>query len=86
MRVCGPLHHSWPLTVNRTSFCGAPVLAELFDVALTEEKRRAVNNIVGWLAVARWNYTINSVCVTASRTAPVRPDVGCLCLNCHASG
>ena len=68
MRVCGQLHHSWPLTVNCIAFCSAPVLSELFDVALFEEKRRALNITAAWLAVDRCNYIINEACVTASRT------------------
>jgi hypothetical protein len=35
---------------------------------LSEEKRRALNITAAWLAVDRWNYIINGVCVTTSRT------------------
>jgi hypothetical protein len=56
-------------------------------VALCEERRRAMNITAAALAVDRWNYIINGVCVTASRKCdPCDPDVGCLCLSCHASG
>ena len=69
----------WPLTVTRTAFCGAPVFAELLDVALSEEKRRALSITAAWLAVDRWNYIINGLCLTASRTGDPCDSMSAIC-------
>ncbi|MBE0549575.1 MAG: hypothetical protein IH627_18350 [Rubrivivax sp.] len=44
------------------------MLSELFDDALSDEKRRAMNITAARPAVDRWTYIINGLCVTASRT------------------
>ena len=38
--------------------------SELFDVALSEEKSRALNITAAWLALDRCNYILNGACVT----------------------
>ena len=67
LRLCGQLHQFLPLTVICTTFCSVPVRSELFDVALSEEKSRALNITAAWLAVDRFNYIINGACVTGEQ-------------------
>ena len=42
--------------------------SELVYVAISEEKRRALNITAAWPAIDRWNYIINGLCVTATST------------------
>jgi hypothetical protein len=61
------------------------VPAKLIDIAVSEEKKRALNIVAASLAVDRWNYIINGACFTAKPDGPpARPEVGCLRLSCHA--
>ena len=63
MRVCGLQRHFRLLTANHAEICGAPVPSKLVDIAVCEEKVRALNITAAWLAVDRWNYIINGACV-----------------------
>jgi hypothetical protein len=68
MRVRGQQRHFWLLAVNRMDFCAATVPSMRRCLAISEEKARSLASVAAWLVVDRWNYIINDVCITASRT------------------